>query len=140
VKNALAIACLLLLGIGLFSATGKQNNTPNALAPIQTPTQTVKQPTPEQLALETKCKGILNKDGAKYWSNYHTDKNGTFVVLKPAFFSLKFEDREIVHQAFRCVVTQGRMDDSVDFISYEDPYTNAQVGSWSPNLGLRFDR
>jgi hypothetical protein len=140
-RNMLGVCCLILLGMGLISQMKTSPSSPGG-QPQKTAITPTLQSTPEQLKRAEGCKKLLySKSGEPFWSKYgNYSSSGAYVVVKPAFYALSFDDRAVIHGVMRCVLTDGRMDNSVDVIQYEDPRTNQQIGSWSPALGLRFEQ
>lgn len=137
-RTMLIVLCVAILGSGLVAMIGK--NSPSTIATMAA-TSTGPTSTPAQLKLAETCKNTIHdKTVVNFWRRYDSSGKFTTVIVNPEFYSLSFENRSLLNDALRCVVTDGRMDNSIDYVSYEDPRTHAEIGHWSSAMGLEFER
>ena len=126
---------LVIFAVTRTTSNGKAvaaNNSavPSSAAPI------APQSTPEQLAKAQKCKAFLSNDRSGIVHSYRVDGNSMIVEVGPIFYAADFDTKAAVNGFMRCVATDGRMDNTVNFIEYIDRGTHHEAAAWTPDLGL----
>jgi hypothetical protein len=128
---------LAVLALGIMAVANPSRFTSASPAPV---TPSAKILAVNQTELD-KCKVLLSEisETTGVWESYkYQDRIGTVVVRSP-FYDAPFDAKETLNSAFRCVMTEGRQDTSVDFIDYLDYRTHKTVAVWSPSLGFRVE-
>lgn len=126
----LAVACVAILVI-CFAAEMNQSSKSAPPAPAV-------QPTPEQLAKAKQCETFLKKQPyVKTW-----ESDGTYVtaVIRPSFFDSDYDVKKGVAAALVCWATDGRMDDSIHRVEFQDWRTHQTVAEWSKYTGLKVNQ
>lgn len=80
---------------------------------------------------------IQQKSGM--WQSYKRDENFGTVVVDSSYMGSSEKDKETVNGLMRCVLTNGKGDESVNSIEYVDSTTHRPVALWSPYAGLELE-
>jgi hypothetical protein len=80
---------------------------------------------------------IRQKDGI--WETYSVDENFGTVIVGGSFRKSALKEKETVNRLMRCVLTNGKGDESVSSIEYVDSTTHKPVALWSPYAGLELE-
>lgn len=128
--------CLAVIFLGAIATSG-HSHSPVAAAAVA-PTE---KPLPVNQTQLDKCDRLLNEMARKtgVLKSYQVDgKIGVVEVRAPYYFA-SFDGKATLNSVLRCVMTEGRQDDSVDMIDYIDFRTHKSVATWSASLGLRVE-
>jgi hypothetical protein len=131
-RKILAVVGVVLLLI----AIGKLSTNPSVPAAQATVTA-APHATPDQLAKAAKCEKALKSDRSGMWRRYEWRGSILTVETGATYTLADYETKAALNGLMRCVATQGRMDESIDYADYLDWRTHQTVAEWSPALGLQ---
>ncbi|QHS51615.1 hypothetical protein [Edaphobacter sp. 12200R-103] len=71
------------------------------------------------------------------WRSYDEDQNFGTVVVDSTYRTASQHQKDEINRLIRCVLTQGKGDESVNLIEYVDSASHKAVAYWSPYDGLQ---